>query len=667
MRREDVFVTAADGIRLAATLYLPVGDGPWPAVLEALPYRKDDVTASYAEEYERLAEEFGYAVCRLDVRGTGSSEGVIPDEYTAQEHEDIETTIAWLAERPWCTGAVGMYGTSWSGFNSLQVAMRRPPALRAICSIFASDDRYADDVHYYGGALKQLDLVDYPTYMDASNTLPPSPRVFGDGWREEWERRIESYEPWLLTWLEHQTYDDYWKRGSLREDYGAIEAATMLVTGWADGYTNIALRGMAELRCPRRLLAGPWAHASTETSLPGPNVDLVPEMARWWDRWLKGIDNGVDREPPIVLFVRRPTAPSAVLPEYRGAWRFEPGWPLERSRERTFELAKARAPHEGDGPDELRIRGDVGWTAWISCAGGLPWGQPQDQRPDEAFSLVYDWDELEEELEILGHPRVRVTVASSAPIAYLSAKLCDVHPDGTSQLVTRGLLNLAHRASREDPEPLGPGREIAVELALEVTSWVFEPGHRVRLDLAGTDWPNAWPPPEPLTLTIERSGSALTLPALEGLPPIDDAPSLPPPRRPQSVTGSARGEELEEIVWTVEQDVLARETRAAATYGGPVGAHDLAPPFDQRYGGTVGRRPRARMDGLPRRVPDRVPRGHRLERGANARRERSRGVPRPDRDRRRRGGRTDLVSAFRKADPPPRAIALPPVARCCAR
>ena len=193
-----------------------------------------------------------------------------------------------------------MYGTSWSGFNSLQVAMNRPPALKAICSIFASDDRYADDVHYFGGAVKQLDLVDWPTYMEASNVLPPVPRIYGEGWREQWERRMEDYEPWSLNWLEHQTYDDYWKHGSLREDYASIEAATMLVTGWADGYTNIALRGFAGLRCPKRLLAGPWAHASTEGSRPGPNIDLVPEMVRWWDRWLKGVDNGVERDPPIV-------------------------------------------------------------------------------------------------------------------------------------------------------------------------------------------------------------------------------------------------------------------------------------------------------------------------------------------------------------------------------
>jgi putative CocE/NonD family hydrolase len=481
-----------------------------------------------------------------------------------------------------------MYGTSWSGFNSLQVAMRRPPALKAICSIFASDDRYGDDVHYFGGALKQLDLVDFPTYMDASNALPPVPRLAGDDWRERWAERLERHVPWTLNWLEHQTYDDYWKHGSLREDYPAIEAATMLVTGWADGYTNIALRGFAALRCPKRLLAGPWAHASTETSRPGPNVDLVPEMARWWDRWLKGIDTGVDRDPPIVVFVRRPTPPAFDLATYRGEWRFEPDWPVERLRTIGYALDASRSDPPGAGPDELAIRGDVGWTAWISCAAGLPWGQPLDQRPDEAHSLVYDWDPADAELEILGHPWLAVTLRSSVPVAYLSAKLCDVHPDGTSQLVTRGLLNLTHRGSREEPTPLVPGESVTVEIELEVTSWVFEPGHRIRLDLAGADWPNAWAPPSPGTLSIDRAGSTLWLPVLDGPAPIAERPSLPPSRRAQSGSESSRGDRLAELTWRIEHDVPGRETRAVIRHGGPSPAQGSIPPIEQWYWGTVG-------------------------------------------------------------------------------
>ena len=648
-RTEDVWIGMRDGARLAATLYLPPEDDPElpeprAALLEALPYRKDDLTAHYRPEYHRFADEFGYAVCRVDIRGTGSSEGSATGEYTAEELEDLTEVIAWLADRPWSNGNVGMFGTSWSGFNSLQVAMLRPPALKAICSIFASDDRYADDVHYYGGALKQLDLADWPTYMDAINVLPPDPRVCGEGWRDAWERRVAEYEPWLFGWLEHQRYDAFWKHGSLREDYGAIEAATMLVTGWADGYTNIALRGMANLNCPKRLLAGPWSHADVETSRPGPNLDLDREMARWWDRWLRGEDNGVDREPPIVAFVRRPVTPAADLEAYPGTWRFESGWPLDRGRERRFALAEAEAAQAGDGPDRLEVRGDVGWTGWLSCAGLPPWGQAVDQRPDEAFSLVYDWP-LEGELEILGAPVLRARVASSAPVAYLSARLCDVHPDGTSQLVTRGLLNLTHRDSREEPSPLEPGRAYDVSFELDVTSWVFEPGHGVRVDLAGTDWPNCWPPPAPLSLTIEREGSHAR-PAHRRRPPTDRRTPRPPCVPPTAGLGHRR------------RDV---EGRTGPHRERDPGGRRLPEPERGRRGGTRDRRARRRRGGrLDRRsrtsvgLGDGALRAHvardgRRHGGTQPHRERRGGIPGAPGDRCRGGRQRAVVASLRSA------------------
>jgi len=582
----DVFITLRDGVRLAATLLVPEGEGPWPAILEATPYRKDDVTSSYHSEYQRV-HEAGYAVCRLDVRGTGSSEGIAEDEYTATEHQDLLEVIDWLSKQEWSNGNIGMYGYSYSGFNSLQVAMLRPPALKAIIPIYASDDRYADDVHYFGGALKALDLLDYPLYMVAENALPPAPPVYGEGWREEWERRVAGTEPWTIRWHEHQTFDDYWKHGTVRPDYEAIEAATMILAGWADGYRAITFRGFAGMRCPKRAIIGPWAHASPDSAIPGPNVDIVPEMLRWWDRWLKGIDNGVDREPPIVVYVRRSTEPAPDLAHMRGEWRYEPTWPLERGVELPLELEKADTPgREGGGPDELAVRGDVGWTGWISCAGHFPYGLPQDQRPDEAYSLVYDWALLEEELEILGHPLLRVTVTSSAPVAYLSAKLCDVFANGTSALVSRGLLNLTHRESRESPSPLEPGRPYEVELELEVTSWVFEQGHRLRLDLAGSDWPNTWPPPQPVTLTIDRSGSSLVLPVVEGPSPLRERPQLPESTEEQE--RAPDGNDSWHVTWRIEEDVLRRERRAFASSWGSSEAEGVGPRMDTSYGGEVG-------------------------------------------------------------------------------
>ena len=253
-----------------------------------------------------------------------------------------------------------MYGYSYSGFNSIQIAMERPPALKAIIPVYATDDRFGDDVHYQGGVVKQLDQIDYPSYMVASNALPPAPPIYGEGWREEWTRRLERAEPWVLTWLEHQRLDDYWKQGSLCVDYEAIECPTMIVAGWADGYRNNSFRTFERLTCPKRLVFGPWAHAGTDTSLPGPNHDLMPEHIRWWDRWLKGVDNGIDREPPIVLYAQRSTLPAPDRAVVNGEWRYEPTWPPERLRPETWSLGDAMANRPGDGPDELDVRGDVG-------------------------------------------------------------------------------------------------------------------------------------------------------------------------------------------------------------------------------------------------------------------------------------------------------------------
>jgi putative CocE/NonD family hydrolase len=583
-----VRIEAPDGIGLAATVYLPPsGNGPWPALLEALPYRKDDLTASYRPEYVRLAEA-GYVVCRVDVRGTGSSEGIATDEYPATERTDLLAVIDWLATQPWSSGAVGMFGTSYSGFNSLQLAMERPAALKAIVSIFASDDRYGDDVHYFGGAVKQLDVVDYPAYMVASNALPPVPAVFGEAWREEWERRVADTEPWLFTWLEHQRYDAYWRSGSLREDYGSIEAATMIVGGWADGYTNIALRSFPELRCPRRVLIGPWPHADVATCRPGPTIDLVPEMLRWWDRWLKDEDTGVDAEPPIVVYAQRSTRPDPIRPVVHGEWRFEPTWPPARSTAATFSLRDAEPGGlaSGEGPDVLRVRGDVGTTAWISCAGGMPWGQSGDQRPDEALSLTYTWEPLDQAREILGHPVLRTRIRSDHPVAFLSAKVCDVFPDGTSSLVVRGMLNLTHRVSRTDPEPLPAGTWIDVELELEACAWTFDAGHRIRLDLAGADWPNAWAPPTAATLTLDRDATSLELPELRGPAPGAITPTLPASSSPQHDPLAVS--EADAWRWEIVEDVVGRERRAVATYGGDEPADGDVPAIRSRYGGTVG-------------------------------------------------------------------------------
>lgn len=578
MEHRRAWIPLVDGVRLAARLWLP-DTRPAAVVLEALPYRMDDLTSSYSGEYERLCREGGLAIARVDLRGTGSSEGRASDEYPPQEQADLAEVVAWLAAQEWSNGRVGMYGTSYSGFNSIQLAMERPPGLGAICAIYATDDRYTDDVHYTGGVLRCIDLVDYVLYMAAMNVLPPVPSVFGEGWRDEWLARIESAEPWLLRWLEEQVDSPYWRHGSLRPDYARIACPTMIVAGWADGYRNNTFRTFEALECPKRLLVGPWSHMSTATSIPGPHIDLVPELVRWFRRWLCDEENGVEDEPPVSVFVRRSTRPEPDLAELRGSWRSEPGWPLDRIH------ALQLGPEPSVDSDEIPIRGDVGSSAWISCAGRLPWGQPTDQREDDALSLVHEWP-LEDELEILGHPVLSATITSSVSVAFLSAKLCDVFADGTSALVSRGVLNLTHRSSSTNPEPLEPGVPADVSIELDATSWVFEAGHRVRLSLAAADWPNVWPPPSPGTLRVDRGALELSLPVVDGPPPIADPPAFTPSPGKETHGPEPTGDQPP-LVWRIEHDVLGRERRAVVAHGSSYDG-EADSRVDERYEGAVG-------------------------------------------------------------------------------
>src|SRR3954469_15391106 len=365
----NVFIPMPDGVRLAATLYLPETEGPWPALLEAYPYRKDDLSV-WADDYRRFRDEGDYAVCRLDVRGTGTSEGVAIDEYPPHEADDLCEVVDWLSRQEWCTGAVGMFGSSYSGFNTLHTAMRRPPALKAIVPVYATDDRYTDDIHFGGGVRKAIEFG-YPLFMVTMNALPPVPSLAGDGWRERWLERIDELVPWFSS-IDEQNDSPYWRRGSLRPDYHLIQVPTMVVGGWQDVYRNAMLRIVEHVDAPKRLLMGPWCHMLPSDSVPGPRLDLVAEMIRWWDRWLRGIDNGVDAEPPYAFYVQRSTTPEPDLAEVPGEWRFEPSWPIERARDHVVLLSAAGGPQADE--ETLRVRGDVGVTAHIRGSYPAPYG-----------------------------------------------------------------------------------------------------------------------------------------------------------------------------------------------------------------------------------------------------------------------------------------------------
>ena len=395
---ESVRIAMADGVALAATLYLPESDRPQPCLLEALPYRKDDLTSSYAEGYRSLRDDHEYAVCRVDLRGTGSSGGEATDEYPAVERSDLCAVIAWLADQDWCDGNVGMFGTSYSGFNSLQVACERPPALKAICAIYASDDRWSDDVHWRGHALKLLDLVDYCHYMTAMNLLPPVPAEWGGtDWREEWHRRLDTQEPWVLTWLREHRDGPYWRAGSVRQGDGLGLRAHRVPRddrGRAGRTATATTPSGPSRRCARPAYRIGCSPGRGRTRTPRPRSPARGSTST--GRWSRGGTGGCAAPRPstedrLDVFVRTSTRPEPDLDMHEGYWaslehaNVAPGDP-EADISTTSDIRMF------DGPRTLAVEPDVGTAAWIDCAGHLPWGLSGDQREDDARSLTWDFE-----------------------------------------------------------------------------------------------------------------------------------------------------------------------------------------------------------------------------------------------------------------------------------
>jgi uncharacterized protein len=532
---ENVWVPLPDGTRLAAKIWLPddAETQPAPAVFEFIPYRKGDGTATRDEVMYRYLAGNGYAGVRVDLRGHGESDGIPDDEYTRQEHQDAVDVIAWIAAQDWCSGSVGMTGISWGGFNSLQVAALRPPALKAIITLCSTDDRYADDVHYKGGAVEGHDMLHWGVYMLMANAQPPDPAIVGDTWRELWERRVGSVWPLTETWLEHQRRDAYWKHGSVCEDYSAIECAVYAAGGWQDGYSDAIPRLLEGLDCPRKGLIGPWGHLWPEFGAPGPAIGFLQECVRWWDHWLKGEDNGIMDEPMLRAWVQDSVRPKPTQVVRPGRWVTADSWPPPFAAATAWSLNDGSLDESDRPAVERRILGRqvCGMDGGAWCGEGETADDADDQRAEDGMSMVFDSAPLEQPLSILGAPTVTLDLASDRPSAAIVVRLCEVLADGASLLVTRQVMNLTHRDSHEHPEPLEPGRRYQVPVELDDAGHCFAAGSRIRVAVSPTYWPLLWPSPEPVTLSVfTGEGSSLELPVI---PP--DAPTEAEPfGRPES-------------------------------------------------------------------------------------------------------------------------------------
>ncbi len=522
---ENTWIPLADGTRLAARLWLPVSSAPVPAILEYLPYRKRDGTYDRDALTHPWFAAHGYAGVRVDLRGSGESDGVLLDEYSAQELADALEVIAWIARQDWCSGAVGMMGISWGGFNALQVAALRPPALRAIITICSTDDRYADDVHYMGGALLDSNFG-WACVLTAILAFPPDPATVGARWREMWRERLEAMPFFVAPWLRHQRRDAYWRHGSVCEDWDAITCPVFAVGGWTDAYTNAIPRLLENLRVPRQGLIGPWAHKYPHFGVPGPAVGFLQEAKLWWDRWLKGEGGGA--APLLRAWMLESVRPAPMYRERPGRWIAEPSWPPRSvTPRRLFLKGGTLSATSGEtAPIAVCTPQSLGAVGGSWCPFGLTPDDADDQREDDALSIVWDSASLDERLEILGAPELELEIACDAPQANLIARLCDVHPDGASLRVSYGVLNLTHRDGHAEPSPLEPGRRYSVRIKLNDVAFAFPPGHRIRLALSTTYWPIVWPAPQAATVTV--SSGSLVLPARA--PRAEDASvRLPPP------------------------------------------------------------------------------------------------------------------------------------------
>ncbi len=590
---DEVWIPMPDGVRLAADLYRPADleEGQRrPVLLEYLPYRKTEARARNYALYSYFIER-GYVVARVDIRGTGNSEGrLVPHEYSDIEHADGEVVIDWLSKRPFSNGNIGMFGISWGGFNAIQMAVRQPPALKAIIAVDATEDLFQDDVHFMDGIMH---VDSWEMSQDLDNARPGAPDYVID---EAYFRNRFDTEPWMLTYKKQQRDGPFWDRASARDKYDRIRIPTMHIGGWYDGYRDSLPRMLANVRAPVKAIIGPWSHAWPHEPYPAPGIEWRHEAVRWFDQFLQAVDTGILDEPRLAAYLRSRHPPGPYLEHAPGAWRWEDGWPSASVEPTRLYPQDNRTLSETRGAPAIHA---LRYVPSIGIEGGGPvmwWGDvAHDQRPTDAYSLVYDSKPLPADIGILGLPLARLRVSADAPRANWVARLSDVAPDGTVTQVTGAAFNGTHRHSARSPEDIEPGKEFTLDIEMHFTSWVFPEGHRIRLAVNNAQWPMLWPTPYPMTTTLRLGGtdaSYLELPVVlsggHGAPGF--LPPAPSPRYSgyeaiDTGTSSGYGE-----IASVNRNPQTGEVLVTATNSGatryPWGTETFAESIEHRTSDT---------------------------------------------------------------------------------
>ena len=564
---EDMVLPLPDGTRLSARVWMPVDaeTRPVPAVLEYIPYRKRDGTTPRDEMMHPYVAGHGYACVRVDMRGNGDSQGLMADEYTRLEMDDAEAVIGWLAAQPWCNGSVGMMGKSWGGFNCLQAAFNGPPALKAVISVCSTTDRFADDIHFKGGCLLGENFG-WGAVMLSYSSRPADPLLRND-WREDWLKRLDA-EPWLApVWARHQARDAYWAHGSVCEDWARMTVPAMIWGGWADNYMNTVGLLAEHAPGPVKGVMGPWVHQYPHTAVPGPQVGFLQCAIRWWDRWLKGIENGAESDPALRAYILHSEPPNASARHREGHWVAEDTWPTARVAPMVVHLDAPGVSHPRTPVGYLRTEEtqkafavDIATPQHLGMHTGefFPMGlnaeMPGDQARDDALSVCFDMAPLAADLQLLGQAGLRLSLSSDRPLGFVVARLCDVAPDGASVRICHGMLNLCHRDGMDRPAPMVPGQAMEVAFKLDLTGYRLRAGHSLRLALSNSYWPFVWPSPEAGTLTL--TGGSLTLPVHHGA----DAPEWTPPPAEHAAPFAHRVIRPGKTRRYIEEDLIAGKT-----------------------------------------------------------------------------------------------------------
>ena len=561
----DVWIPMKDGVRLSATLYMPTSKQhgeKFPAVLEYLPYRKDELK-SYALVHGYFARH-GFVSARVDIRGTGRSEGHAPDrEYSQVEQRDAEQVIAWLAHQGWSNGSVGMFGISWGGFNSVQMAMRNPPGLKAIIAICATEELFHDDVHFIDGMMHD---DEYELNVDTQNSMTRSPDFPTD--EASLEQRFDN-PPWFIMYKEHLRAGPFWDEPV--RPLESIRVPVFMIGGMLDGYRDSIPRMLERIKAPTKALLGPWNHSEPHDAVPGPAIEWRDQAVEWWAHWLKPHVNQKLEGPRLAVYMNHWYAPDVRIREIPGEWRAEQGWPPKDLHAQTLFLGadhSLRSSATEAASQELTYR-----PAAALEAGGPDfwWGDVNgDQRSVDAYSLIYDSAPLQQALSILGRPRVCLKATASAPSAEWFVRVSDVAPDGVTTLVSGAGLNGTQRESPRNPTPLAPGRDYALCFDLHLTSWVFPTNHRIRVAVSNSMWPMIWPTPYPMTTSLRfggADGSRIDLPIVPDLGP-SPVPQFRAPETEAAEVGPADAPASSEmnvssnvpaLSWTVSRDPVHQQ------------------------------------------------------------------------------------------------------------